>query len=179
MNSIDYLTQAKLADYLGKYKLADSFYEKAIRLAAPKPPPFVPIEAGLRAAAETALRDALVSGEEAAIRNALKGYGFTEEGIAAIEGKLGKLNKIPQNININTLVSEAGGRSVEVGPSSFLFRDEIHELGKMGITELKNFLRLNFSELSAPQIRKTLRVLTSKLNSKSNYDHITNSMQSL
>jgi tetratricopeptide (TPR) repeat protein len=115
MNTIKYLEQAKLADSLGKYKLADSFYEKAIRLAAI--PPVVPIfveiaESGAREAAEAALQAALREGNEAVIRQALRDRGFTEAGIEALEKAQGSLRKI--NItNVNTAIADSGAGAFE------------------------------------------------------------------
>jgi hypothetical protein len=115
MNTIKYLEQAKLADSLGKYKLADSFYEKAIRLAAI--PPVVPIfveiaELGAREAAEAALQAALREGNEAVIRQALRDRGFTEAGIEALEKAQGSLRRI--NItNVNTAIAESGAGAFE------------------------------------------------------------------
>ena len=103
MKSIELLEQAKLADKLGKYKLADNYYLKAVRLAAA--PPFVEIEPALREAMDAALRAAIENGDEAAIIKALRDRGFTEEGIKILE-KTGKLKGITIT-NVNTLVGGA------------------------------------------------------------------------
>ncbi len=60
MNSIDILKQAKLADSLGNFKLADRLLEKAIRLSAVPPP------TTLEPAIEAILREALEKAAKAA-----------------------------------------------------------------------------------------------------------------
>jgi tetratricopeptide (TPR) repeat protein len=170
MNSINYLKQAKLADSLGKYKLADNFYEKAVRLAAAPPPGFVPIaDATIREAAEAALKAAFESGVEADIRSALLRYGFTEDGIAAIERKLGTLGRMT-NVNINTLIGEAGARTIEISAGEIFFKGDRVPLGKMNAIELQNFLLTNREALNASQINKILAALRKRLNRVENLD---------
>ena len=167
MNSINYLKQAKLADSLGKYKLADNFYEKAARLAAAPPPGFVPIaDAAVREAAQAALEAAFKSGVEADIRRAMLGYGFTEDGIAAIERTSGSLGRMT-NVNINTLIGQAGTRTVEISASEIFLNEKIISIGKMNAVELQNLL-LTESALNKGQINKILGVLRRRLNRPEN-----------
>jgi tetratricopeptide (TPR) repeat protein len=116
MNTIKYLEQAKLADSLGKYKLADNLYAKAVRLAAPPPTSTIFVELADKAlieAAERALQAALRSGDEAAIRQALRERGFTEAGIEALEKAQGSLSRI--NItNVNTAIAESAEGAFEM-----------------------------------------------------------------
>lgn len=169
MNSINYLKQAKLADSLGKYKLADNFYEKAARLAAAPPPGFVPIaDAAVREAAQAALEAAFKSGVEADIRRAMLGYGFTEDGIAAIERTSGSLGRMT-NVNINTLIGQAGTRTVEISASEIFLNEKIISIGKMNAVELQNLL-LTESALNKGQINKILGVLRRRLNRPENLD---------
>jgi tetratricopeptide (TPR) repeat protein len=155
MKSINYLEQAKLADSLGKYKLADSFYEKAVRLAATPPtgPIFTEIaDLALREAAELALQAALRSGDEAAIRQALRDRGFTEAGIEALEKAKGSLSRV--NItNVNTAIAESAEGAFERAANQIKIGTGYTKLdSSYNLHQLENFLR---EELS-PRDRQTL-----------------------
>lgn len=165
MNTIKYLEQAKLADLLGKYKLADSFYEKAVRLAAPIPPPpiFVELaEKSLIEAAEKALQVALRSGDEALIRQALRDRGFTEAGIEALEKAQGSLSRI--NItNVNTAIAESAEGAFEMAANQIrvnggrYFKLDSH----FNLNQLEEFLR---GEISAADKQTLIKFIRRYLN---------------
>lgn len=144
MDSINYLEQARLADSLGNYRLADNLYAKAVRLAGPPVNPIFSeiVDVAAREAAERALQAALRSGDEVAIRQALRERGFTEAGIEALEKAQGKLSRI--NItNVNTAIAESaeGGferaaNQIRVNGGEYFKLDSSYTL-----RQLEDFLR--------------------------------------
>jgi hypothetical protein len=165
MNTIKYLEQAKLADSLGKYKLADSFYAKAVRLAATPPtgPIFTEIaDVAIRDSMEIALQAALKSGDEAAIRQALRDRGFTEAGIEALEKAQGSLSRI--NItNVNTAIAESAEGAFEMAANQIrvnggrYFKLDSH----FNLNQLEEFLR---GEISAADKQTLIKFIRRYLN---------------
>jgi hypothetical protein len=107
MNSLDFLKQAKLADSLGKYKVADRLLEKAIRLSATPPP--TSLEPALDAILREALDKAAKAATDAEARKALLEAGLSEETIDALAKRAGGI----RNINTNTIVMEGVNVKVE------------------------------------------------------------------
>ena len=107
MNSIDILKQAKLADSLGNFKLADRLLEKAIRLSAVPPP--TTLEPAIEAILREALEKAAKAATDAEARKALLEVGLSEETIDALAKRAGGI----RNINTNTIVMEGVNVKVE------------------------------------------------------------------
>ena len=107
MNSLDFLKQAKLADSLGNFKLADRLLEKAIRLSAIPPP--TTLEPVIEAILREALEKAAKAATDAEARKALLEVGLSEETIDALAKRAGGI----RNINTNTIVMEGVNVKVE------------------------------------------------------------------
>jgi hypothetical protein len=168
MNTIKYLEQAKLADSLGKYKLADSFYAKAVRLAATPPNPIFSeiVDVAIRESAERALQAALRSGDEAAIRLALRERGFTEAGIEALEKAQGSLSRI--NItNVNTAIAESAEGAFEMAANQIRVNGgRYFKLdSNFNLNQLEEFLK---AEISAADKQTLIKFIRRYLNRNEN-----------
>jgi hypothetical protein len=161
MNSINYLEQAKLADSLGKYKLADSFYEKAVRLAGPTPPVNPIITEGLesitREAIEAAAR-AIATGSETEVKAALMRLGLSEAEVEAIAKRTPGGIK---NINLNVLIGGAESAASKTRSAIIIKNldgtDSIIKTSDLNKTLFERYLALSEDRLSLAERNKLLR----------------------
>jgi hypothetical protein len=161
MNSINYLEQAKLADSLGKYKLADSFYEKAVRLAGPTPPVNPIITEGLegvtRDAIEAAAR-AIATGGETEVKAALMRLGLSEAEVEAIAKRTPGGIK---NINLNVLIGGAESAASKTRSAIIIKNldgtDSIIKTSDLNKTLFERYLALSEDRLSLAERNKLLR----------------------